>query len=443
MKIHLDEKGAISIWSTLLIMTFIVIFFMLFSLLQRQSLKNEMIRRVDLSSKWILSHYNEPLLKAYGIMGYSHEWLNKEGVIDYNLESSECMIKQLNHLGQTETFVEQATTCATLDLTELVVRNSMNAADTLKNTQTSTTQTSPSDEWEFEKENDVGGLSEEEIKRARRISGQVKKNKKNNTFDLSEGQEVQSKVEMPDIYLNRIEKRIQKKMKPLETIRAAAFHEYLISRFEAYVKDKRSESNVKTTLNGMNPFKNCEIEFILHGKKNIQTNQLLTWGEILTLRVGINTTHLLFCGAHQKQISTMAALTCAVFPIAQPAAYVGILGAWASMESLEDLKHLKRGHAIPSVKITDEEWLTDFEDTLIQKKSYENLSPINASYYSDYLRILLWLRPTEEKAARAMTLIEWNMSINNGSDFSLDDWISRHTMTVKWRGMTWELEDGY
>ncbi len=127
-----------------------------------------------------------------------------------------------------------------------------------------------------------------------------------------------------------------------------------------------------------------EREYIVGGKTSDVDNLKTVVNEIMLIRTGIN-----FAKIHAKPEKVSEALSIAtsllaftvVGEAAAPAVAEGIIGAWAYMDSVEDLKALMRGRKVDSFS------------------------------YEDYLNILVFLKSKETQNLKTMDIIEQNLRL--------------------------------
>ncbi len=127
-----------------------------------------------------------------------------------------------------------------------------------------------------------------------------------------------------------------------------------------------------------------EREYLVGGKTKDVENLKTVVDEIMLIRTGVN-----FAKIHAKPEKVSEALSIAtsllaftvIGEAAAPVVAEGIIGAWAYLDSLEDLKSLMRGNEADSLS------------------------------YEDYLNILVFLKPKETQNFKAMDIIEQNLRL--------------------------------
>ncbi len=149
-----------------------------------------------------------------------------------------------------------------------------------------------------------------------------------------------------------------------------------------------------------------EMEYLLGGKDSDRDNLKAAVRQLLLMREGVNYLYLLQDGEKSGEALAMAlAITGAVgLPeLAEPLKH-GILLAWAYAESISDVRILMSGGKVLPVK-TAEQWHTDLEHLGSGASSSEGKKQKGLSY-EQYLLILLGTRKDPVLTFRAMDLIE-------------------------------------
>ncbi len=138
-----------------------------------------------------------------------------------------------------------------------------------------------------------------------------------------------------------------------------------------------------------------EREYIVGGKASDVDNLKTVVNEIMLIRTGVN-----YAKIHAKPEKVSEALSIAtsllaftvIGEAAAPAVAEGIIGAWAYLDSVDDLKSLMSGNTIDSFS------------------------------YEDYLNILVFLKSKETQNFRTMDIIEQNIRLlKNNSSLRFDN----------------------
>lgn len=155
-----------------------------------------------------------------------------------------------------------------------------------------------------------------------------------------------------------------------------------------------------------------EMEYVLCGKDTEWENLESALERILLLREAANVAYLLQDSEKMMQAEELAGLAGTLAggnPGVIKAVQIGIIAAWAYMESVLDMRMLVAGGVIPLIK-QKSEWTSDKEDLFVAfdknakaKKCEKGLS------YTDYLKQLLFLTDNKKIAYRMMEVMEMGM----------------------------------
>ncbi len=156
-----------------------------------------------------------------------------------------------------------------------------------------------------------------------------------------------------------------------------------------------------------------EMEFLIGGKETDGENLEKVVGELLALREAMNFITLMGDTAKKQQAMTLATALVGFTGIAPlvMAVQIGILLAWAFVESVLDIRTLLEGGKISMLK-TAGEWSSDVghcrenvERNLTAGEDEKGLS------YVQYLLLLLFLHSAGELSFRCMALMEQNEQV--------------------------------
>ena len=172
-----------------------------------------------------------------------------------------------------------------------------------------------------------------------------------------------------------------------------------------------------------------EVEYILSGKFSDQKNYKDVRGELLLMRVGLNSLHIFSDPVKRNEVTSLASLL-----TPGPGALVTealIVAAWAAAEAENDIRRLEDGKEAALLKTRDQ-WALDLERAVkYNEKNPDEIEPKkesggyaeprlkNGNDYEEYLRILLFLENREIKLLRCMDLIQLNMKGSYRKDFDL------------------------
>ncbi|MGI6751036.1 MAG: DUF5702 domain-containing protein [Anaerovoracaceae bacterium] len=192
----------------------------------------------------------------------------------------------------------------------------------------------------------------------------------------------------------------------------------------------RSKSNLYTNLYILKKFRHTydegglwkdtffkgEIEYILSGRLSDDSNRKSVKLSLITLRSGINLTHIYSNSTKRQAVIDMATmLTPGPEAVVTQAA---LATAWAAAEGANDMARLERGGRVPLYK-TEEDWMIDLESAVKNIMWTGSLEPESdkGMEYGDYLLLLLFFQDRNTKLIRTMDLIQLNMKGRYDGDF--------------------------
>lgn len=156
-----------------------------------------------------------------------------------------------------------------------------------------------------------------------------------------------------------------------------------------------------------------ELEYVLCGKASDRDNLEGVVNRLLLMREAANITHIL---SDSGKMATSLAMAEALAgftgnPAIVKVVQIGVIAAWAYVESILDLRALLAGGRIALFK-TDEQWTTDlgsfaqaFADGGCAKEC------TNGFTYQDYLKGFLFMMTTEKLSYRMMDVMEKNIRL--------------------------------
>lgn len=166
-----------------------------------------------------------------------------------------------------------------------------------------------------------------------------------------------------------------------------------------------------------------QLEYILNGKGTDMDNLRETANKLLLLREVSNLLHLWSDSAKMSEADVWATAITALIalPELQPLVKQTILFAWATAESMGDIKKLLSGGKIPLLK-QKEDWNISFENLFDFKKHLdEDNGRDNGLDYEEYLRIFIFLMNKQDKMDRFMDLVEMDIRETAGNErFRMD-----------------------
>ncbi len=131
-------------------------------------------------------------------------------------------------------------------------------------------------------------------------------------------------------------------------------------------------------------------------------------------RMTTNLIHVYTCQEKQTLASELAGLA-AVTGIGVPLVYNGVLFAWASIETAQDLQRLDDGESVALLKLSDQDWSTSLkgkapfpDKSRGDREKLKAIKALNQWYYCDFLRLKLNMTGATDRTARAMDIIWMN-----------------------------------
>lgn len=206
---------------------------------------------------------------------------------------------------------------------------------------------------------------------------------------------------------------------------ALYLNEYIMGTFKNSVPQLQYGSETVKDVNlhedekvNAETFYDSEVEYILHGQPSQILNNVMTKGEILLIRFGLNTLHV-YTDAKKKTMATSVATTVAGWwtgGAGIPIISNLIMCGWGMGESLIDLANLMEGKSIPIYKMKGD-WQLDIG--LAAEAGPKTDQRLYFNYY-DYLRLFLLTTNEDKKLDRIGDLIQLNIGkTKNG--FKLTD----------------------
>jgi hypothetical protein len=196
-------------------------------------------------------------------------------------------------------------------------------------------------------------------------------------------------------------------------------NEYIMGTFKNSVPEiQQGDGTVKDTdlhgveKSGLTTFYDSEVEYILHGNASQKANNIMTRGEILLVRFGLNTLHV-YTDAKKKTMASSIATAVAGWwtgGAGIPILSNLIMAGWGMGEALIDLQNLMAGKSVPIYKMKGD-WQLDIglpsdSTPKTDKRLYFN--------YHDYLRLFLLTMNEEKKLNGIEDLIQLNIGKAKG-----------------------------
>lgn len=178
-----------------------------------------------------------------------------------------------------------------------------------------------------------------------------------------------------------------------------------------------------------------ETEYLIAGKEGDKENLAETATYLMGVRAGANLVYLLQNTACREQVKTMARSISLAVGGLLPESLVTIflLILWATGEAFCDVRGLLNGKSVPLWK-TEESWFLSWDNlwkllTPEFRTEIQGADTTEGMDYEDYLRVLLFLVPLQEKCYRTMEVAEENLRETEGT-FDMEQAIYRATWNI-------------
>lgn len=177
--------------------------------------------------------------------------------------------------------------------------------------------------------------------------------------------------------------------------------EYLTRYYGDFVKQEESHAL------------SYEKEYVLCGEKTDRGNLEKAVERLLLLREAANITHILKDSEKRNETYLLAGSLAgftgnpAIIKVVQ----IGIIGAWAYLESIQDVRTLLRGEKIALIK-DKEQWTLRLDNIPESfQTSFGAKSCENGLSYPEYLKMLLFIGESSKLAYRMMEIMEQNLHL--------------------------------
>lgn len=177
---------------------------------------------------------------------------------------------------------------------------------------------------------------------------------------------------------------------------------------------------------GENHALSYELEYLLCGRASDRDNLEGVAGRLLLFREAANVTYLLSDSGKRNEAHALAELLAGFTgnPVIVRVVQIGIIAAWAYIESILDVRALLDGDRIALVK-QGNQWtssLGSFSEVAGREHKAQNCE--NGLSYQDYLKGFLFFADRNEWSVRMMDLIEKNLRLAPDSqNFRIDHMI--------------------
>lgn len=187
---------------------------------------------------------------------------------------------------------------------------------------------------------------------------------------------------------------------------------------------------------------NYEVEYILYGKTNDDSNLQRYKIDFIALRTILNLGHI------KSDPGKMEALLIAATALTPgPEAVITQLllaGGWAAAEAYNDWKLIINDRGVPTLKTLDN-WAISFQQIDQIGNSTEFIEPKGSSQfkYVDYLRLFLFVQKREIQLLRVMDIIQINMAGLQSPSFLIKDHYVGFDLATVINGKGYHAEEIY
>lgn len=191
-------------------------------------------------------------------------------------------------------------------------------------------------------------------------------------------------------------------------------NEYIMGTFKNSVPvlNQGSETINDSNLHGrekaaLQTFYDNEVEYVLHGNASQKLNNIMTKGELLLIRFGLETLHVYTDGKKKTMAASIATAVAgwwtggAGIPIISNL----IMCGWGMGEAVIDVKDLMEGKSVPIYKMNGD-WKLDVGIPSASAPKTDKRLYFN---YHDYLRLFLLTMDENKKLDRMEDLIQLNL----------------------------------
>lgn len=197
-------------------------------------------------------------------------------------------------------------------------------------------------------------------------------------------------------------------------------NEYIMGSFKNAVPELKSGSGTEKDINlhgnekgKIDTFYDGEAEYILHGQPSQKLNSIMTKGEVLLVRFGLDTLHV-YTDPKKKSMATGVATAVAGWwtgGAGIPILSNLIMCGWGMGEAIIDITDLMQGESVPIYKMKGD-WKLDIG---IPAQTGPNTDKRLYFNYHDYLRLFLLTVDENKKLDRIEDLIQLNLEKSRGS----------------------------
>lgn len=203
----------------------------------------------------------------------------------------------------------------------------------------------------------------------------------------------------------------------------ALFMDYILANYSRFDLDKHHE--------GMQ----YEVEYLIAGQESDAENLAVVVGEIMLIREAANFSTIMNSGVLKTQAKSVAAVLTSFDPALEPVVELAVIGAWAYIESVLDVRLLLSGGEVAVVKSADQ-WTSD----VLRLSSFFNVNakarPCKGGItYDKYLIGLLAVKGNKTLGLRACDVME--NALNSTEDYrnvKVDNMLFSADVTMDYTG---------
>jgi len=212
----------------------------------------------------------------------------------------------------------------------------------------------------------------------------------------------------------------------------ALVNEYIIKYFNYNEREEWATSGY---------FSN-EIEYILYGKSEDQSNLKRYQIDYIAFRTLLNLVHI---KSDPKKMEILLLAAAAITPGPEaPITQLVLASAWAAAEGYNDWKLIINDHGVPLVKGLDD-WALSFKqiDKIASSSNYIEPKGKSSFKYVDYLRLFLIVQKREIQLLRVMDIMQINMAGLQSPCFLIKEHYVGFDLLTRINGKTYHAEEFY
>lgn len=440
-----NERGYSTIFLCLIIMCLMGVFFLCYTAISQVLIVNEQMRQSKVASEMILSYYNDPLERDYGLLAYDYEQVDLKKILAPYFKGKWQVVPKTS-LNELNVFQNQVLGLGKLSLLEGGLEKAK-----LVNTNKEQVEIEGENYKKLQKnasENEDAfvlspGWHSAAYTQSKKLLDRVRGLSKP-TWVIKNPGEIS-----PSVYNSRPTFK-EGSAKSLNLMERGIVCAYIFEKFNDYVQWQNRPNSRARKENLC--FEGGEIEYIIAGHREGMTNQLQICSEIFLMREAINVVFLVTNPEKREVITMWSCLVSSIFPIAEPFIHSGITLLWSTIESGYEVNLLLTDHKIPIAKSSGADWYTDLDGNSVKQISGTAQAGSTSAggekekgmSYRDFLLLFLIAQSDEKTAQRTLTLIDCNLKKKNQGIIHWDSMVTAHEIIVTGHsGKETRFEDGY